>query len=171
MAVERTPNKSQLSKLTLEKKILPPLLRGFELATFRSRIQNAYQQVIPAPPVSRHFDKDLHAVRLADGSAPRWVNTGVTRKVLSAENSQLSKGLCFRTGLGQNIALHSLPAARNMDFQISAFPDHSASPPHLPLTPHPQSSSDITCRVSRITDQIFTRHLISSVARRYDLHG
>ena len=32
--VERIPNKSQYTKLTLEKKILPPLLPGFELATF-----------------------------------------------------------------------------------------------------------------------------------------
>ena len=30
-------NKSQHRKLTLENKILPPLLRGFELATFRSQ--------------------------------------------------------------------------------------------------------------------------------------
>ena len=35
--MERTPNKSRLKKLTLEKKILPPLLPGIELATFRSR--------------------------------------------------------------------------------------------------------------------------------------
>ena len=34
MGMERTPNKSQHTKLTLEKKILPPLLPGFELATF-----------------------------------------------------------------------------------------------------------------------------------------
>ena len=30
---------SQLRKLTLEKKILPPLLQGFEPATFRSRVR------------------------------------------------------------------------------------------------------------------------------------
>ena len=34
--VELTPNKSQHTKLTLEKTILPLLLLGFELATFRS---------------------------------------------------------------------------------------------------------------------------------------
>ena len=33
--VEWKPNKSQHTKLTLEKKILPPLLPGFELAIFR----------------------------------------------------------------------------------------------------------------------------------------
>ena len=31
-------NKSQQRKLTLEKKILPPLLLGFEPATFQSRV-------------------------------------------------------------------------------------------------------------------------------------
>ena len=36
--MERTPNKSQHTKLTVEKKILRPLLPGFELATFRSRV-------------------------------------------------------------------------------------------------------------------------------------
>ena len=39
--VERTPNKSQQTKLTLEKKILLPLLPGFELATFRSRVRRS----------------------------------------------------------------------------------------------------------------------------------
>ena len=47
--VERTPNKSQHRKLTLEKKILQLHLPGFELATFRSRVWHSCQQAIPAP--------------------------------------------------------------------------------------------------------------------------
>ena len=43
--VERTPNKSQHTKMTLEKKILPPLLPGFELATFRSRVWRSTKQL------------------------------------------------------------------------------------------------------------------------------
>ena len=43
MGVERTPNKSQHTKLTLEKKMFPPLLPGFELTTFRSRVRCYYQ--------------------------------------------------------------------------------------------------------------------------------
>ena len=39
--VERTPNKSQHTKLTPEKNILPPFLPGFELATFRSRVRRS----------------------------------------------------------------------------------------------------------------------------------
>ena len=46
--MEQTPNKSQHTKLTLEKKILPPLLLGFKLTTFRSWVQRSYQQAIPA---------------------------------------------------------------------------------------------------------------------------
>ena len=49
--MERTPNKSHHTKLTLEKKILSPLLPGFELTTFRSRVRCSYQQTIPAPYV------------------------------------------------------------------------------------------------------------------------
>ena len=51
MEVERTPNRSQHTKLTLEKEILPTLLPGVELATFRSRVRRSYQQAIPAPPM------------------------------------------------------------------------------------------------------------------------
>ena len=57
--VERTPNKSQHTKLTQEKKILPPLLLGFELTTFRLGVRFSYQQSTPAPVVSRHCE-ELH---------------------------------------------------------------------------------------------------------------
>ena len=40
--VERTTNKGQHTKFTLEKKILPPLLLGFELATFWSQVQRSW---------------------------------------------------------------------------------------------------------------------------------
>ena len=49
--VERTPRVSQHTKLTLEKKILPPLPPRFQLATFQSRVWCFYQQAIPAPVV------------------------------------------------------------------------------------------------------------------------
>ena len=41
-------NKSQHRKLTLEKKILPPLLPGLEPATFRSRVRRSNHWAIPA---------------------------------------------------------------------------------------------------------------------------
>ena len=39
----------QHTKFTQEKKILPPLLPGFELITFRSRVRCSNQQAIPVP--------------------------------------------------------------------------------------------------------------------------
>ena len=47
--VERTPSKSQHTKLTLEKKILLPLLPGFELATFRSRVRRSTSKLSRFP--------------------------------------------------------------------------------------------------------------------------
>ena len=47
--MEQTLNKSQHTKLTLEKKILQPLLLGFKLTTFRSQVWRSNQQAIPAP--------------------------------------------------------------------------------------------------------------------------
>ena len=56
--VERTPNKSQHTKLTLEKKILPPpLLPGFELATFRSRFQRSTNKLFKILPDLTHAVK------------------------------------------------------------------------------------------------------------------
>ena len=40
-------NKSQHRKLTLEKKILPPLLQGFEPATFQSWVWHSNHRAIP----------------------------------------------------------------------------------------------------------------------------
>ena len=42
-------NKSQHRKLTLEKKTLPPLLQGFEPATFQSRVRRSNHWAIPLP--------------------------------------------------------------------------------------------------------------------------
>ena len=42
-------NKSQHRKLTLEKKILPPLQQVFEPATFRSRVRRSNHGAIPGP--------------------------------------------------------------------------------------------------------------------------
>ena len=49
--MERTSNKSQHTKLTLEKKILPPLLLGFELAAFRSRARRSTNKLSRLPRI------------------------------------------------------------------------------------------------------------------------
>ena len=47
--VERTPNESQHTKLTLKKKMISPLLPGIELATFQSWVRRSCQLAILAP--------------------------------------------------------------------------------------------------------------------------
>ena len=49
MGVERTPHKSQHTKLTLEKNILPPLLPGFEPVTFQSCVWHSVLTSCPSP--------------------------------------------------------------------------------------------------------------------------
>ena len=65
--MERTLNKSPHKKLTLENKILPPLLLRFELATFQTRVQHTNQRAIPAPFLNERESKthfDVQHVRL-----------------------------------------------------------------------------------------------------------
>ena len=57
--VEWTPNASQHTKLTPEKKILPPLLLGFELRTFRSQVLRSSNELSSE---SRIKDRE-HCVR------------------------------------------------------------------------------------------------------------
>ena len=48
-------NKSQHRKLTLEKKILPPLLLAFEPATFQSRVRQSCKGLCSAKQLQRQF--------------------------------------------------------------------------------------------------------------------
>ena len=57
MGMERTPNKSQHTNLTLEKKIIPLLLPGFELATFRSRVRRSDNKLFRIQHVTTHVVK------------------------------------------------------------------------------------------------------------------
>ena len=56
--MERTPNKSQHRKWTLQKKILLLLLPGFELATFRLRVRRSYQQA-PGNEFTRNLSGNI----------------------------------------------------------------------------------------------------------------
>ena len=67
--VERTPNKSQHTKLTLKKKTLPPLLPGFELVTFRSRVRRSNQQAILASHVRLYPN---HIYKLSPNTNTIW---------------------------------------------------------------------------------------------------
>ena len=58
--VERTPNKSQHTKLTLEKKIVPPLLPGFELATFQSQVRRSTNKLYRVLTVVVNFSWEVN---------------------------------------------------------------------------------------------------------------
>ena len=64
MEVERTPNKSQHTKLTLEKKILPPFLPEFELATFRSQVRCSTHKLFRLPCSDVHLRGCLYVLTL-----------------------------------------------------------------------------------------------------------
>ena len=85
--VERTPNKSQHTKLTLEKKILPPLLPGFDLASFRSRVRRSNQQAISALAIS--LIRSRHA--------------GFPRLNLLCHETPALQGPALRTGVVQRL--------------------------------------------------------------------
>ena len=75
--MERALNKSQHTKLILEKKILPPLLPGFELTTFQSQVWSSYQQAIPAKVLN--VSKNVTVLVGADGYSYQ-LSTGVVQR-------------------------------------------------------------------------------------------
>ena len=54
IGVERPPNESKHTKITLEKKLHSPLVPGFELATFRSRVRRSTNTLV-FDEVSNHW--------------------------------------------------------------------------------------------------------------------
>ena len=76
--VERTPNKSRHTKLTSEKKILPPLLPGFELATFRLRGRLSNQLSYPGRSRRVWYEMTLRLTRLIHfkNENPGWMVMG-----------------------------------------------------------------------------------------------
>ena len=85
-------NKSQHRKSTLEKKILPPLLQGFEPGTFQSRVRRSnHWAAIPAPSrLPRYLGVDLYTVYLV--SAYQYIIIYVFGVCIPAQNVF---GLCI----------------------------------------------------------------------------
>ena len=87
-------NKSQHRKLTLENLFLPPLLQGFETATFQSRVRRSYHWAIPAPynrQPTHLRDGTLASVRVAQ-RARQTQSTGLRHPSFG--------GRCRKTMLG-----------------------------------------------------------------------
>ena len=107
--VERTQIKSQHTKLTLEKKNLPPLLPGFELATFRSRVRRSANQ--PSRLCNyMHNDASL---------APQWRASDAEIKVPSGENTELKRSPFKAWSRSIYLDIHATLTAR--DFFLAYF--------------------------------------------------
>ena len=119
--VERTPNKSQHTKLSQEKKILSPLLPGLEMATFRSRVRRSYQQA-----VSKYQDSAVLEPRIRDQRMQK-----LKFHLVRTENSSV---LPLKPGVGQYIAIHVTLTARDF-FLLFTLSIHSPafSPKPLPI--------------------------------------
>ena len=71
-------NKSQHRKLTPEKRILPPLLQGFEPVTFQSQVRRSNHRAIPAPKVK--WEEGSKSVKMWCGQLATTVDeTGLKR--------------------------------------------------------------------------------------------
>ena len=91
--MERTPNKSQHVKLTLEKKILPPLLPGLELATFRSRVRRSHQQATPAK--AKHGSVHTARETVTDGPCTDSRNAFAKNSLLLRAHLHLQISVCL----------------------------------------------------------------------------
>ena len=67
--MDRAPNKSQHTKLTLENKSLTPLLPGFELATFRARVRCSTNKLFRLPMLRK---STVHFSNRSYESRSRW---------------------------------------------------------------------------------------------------
>ena len=74
--LERTPNKSQHTNLTLEKKILPPLMQGFEFATLRLRVRLSTNAYTSYPGSPARYECQPRLRKATQGSHKyKWVST------------------------------------------------------------------------------------------------
>ena len=73
--------KSQHRKMTMEKKLLPPLLQGFEPATFQSRVRRSNHGAIPSP---RCIKQSQHGSNKPTG---RWRERSRRRMVLAVTHT------------------------------------------------------------------------------------
>ena len=107
--VERTQNKNQHTKLSLEKKILPPLLPGFELATYRSRVRLSSNKLSRLP-------LDLVHSMQSDGNllSTKWYrglisdHTAVLRKLDVSISLQKPETFVYRCPKKRSILTRSI---------------------------------------------------------------
>ena len=89
--VERAPNKSQHTKLTLEKKCFPPPPPGFELSTFRSLVRHSTDKLSWIP-------SELGAVACINLPSARWLIKHILAVAVSSTQlwpSRWCKRICL----------------------------------------------------------------------------
>ena len=91
-------NKSQHRKLTLEKKIFPPLLQGFEPATFRSRVRRSNHWAIPASRDMVHMPPKYTCIIQKSLCSPsqNLVDYGNTKLILHQLQTCETQRVCLR---------------------------------------------------------------------------
>ena len=106
----RYRNKSQHRKLTLEKTILPPLLQGFEPATFRSRVRRSITTELSPPP--RKGWKEGGDQQQSEGTQRRRCLSSWSIPGQSKPESLIGRGsyssmrqLCLFAGLGEEMGV------------------------------------------------------------------
>ena len=92
-------NKSQHRKSTLEKKILPPLLQGFEPTTFQPRVRRSNHWAIPAPCDRSHGSHWVSAYCVQSYHSRSIHRCGVAALPLPVSHSTWSSGCSSRRGL------------------------------------------------------------------------
>ena len=101
--------------MSVEKKILPPLLPGLELATFRSRVRRSNQQAIPVTP-KHAYTLDSSKSEWADYAAVQAECGNLSGKKLKrnssgntrSQSSKLAEPLWTDPGLKTGISLPEL---------------------------------------------------------------
>ena len=138
-------NESQHRKLTLEKKILPPLLQGFEPATFRSRVRRSNHWAIPAPKMTSFLDLSRYITKVSTflllflmlnlifNAHP--INCKCDYSEAEFTKSQLSKEF-FVLFLSSKLSQPLFTLSPSLSSSLSHF-----SPPPPPPTPTPRPPS------------------------------
>ena len=90
--VEWTPSKSQHTKLTQKKKILPPLLLEFKLATFWIWVQCSHQQATVTDYGNHHSQVDTQSQVWLTG----WGIKQIKLKTVLRGREQASSKLCWQ---------------------------------------------------------------------------
>ena len=157
-------NKSQHRKLTLEKKILPPLLPGFEPATFRSRVRRSNHWAIPAPPCSYAGKIVNEKIVRTKGGRERWDGGGLVLLLKTARNKQtgsgagggggggikLKSGANTRTHATTHTLAHTHTHTHTLSLSLSHTHTHTLKHTHTHTNKHTHTHTHVQTSAARL---------------------